>query len=83
MCKLVDSTAQARKKSTKINSLGPETAGWAKCLPSEGVVAAKFVPSFERLLPWVSKEGIWDVLGTLLGYPGKVCAKKVGAHLSA
>ena len=40
---------QARKKSTKINILGPETARWGGGLPSEGVAAEKFVPSLESL----------------------------------
>ena len=40
---------QARKKSTKINFLGPETARWGRGLPREGVVAEKFVPSLESL----------------------------------
>ena len=40
---------QARKKSTKINFLGPETARWGGGLPCEGVVAEKFVPSLESL----------------------------------
>ena len=31
-------------KSTKINFLGPETAGWGGGLPREGVVVEKFVP---------------------------------------
>ena len=38
-----------RKKSTKINFLGPETAGWGGGLPREGVVVEKFVPSLESL----------------------------------
>ena len=40
---------QARKKSTKINFLGPETARWGGGLPHKGVVAEKFVPSLESL----------------------------------
>ena len=40
---------QARKKSTKINFLRPETAWWGGGLPHEGVVAEKFVPSLESL----------------------------------
>ena len=40
---------QARKKSTKINFLGPETARWGGGLPREGVVAEKFAPSLESL----------------------------------
>ena len=38
-----------KKKTTKINFLGPETAGWGGGLPREGVVVEKFVPSLERL----------------------------------
>ena len=40
----VAKTNQARKKSTKINFLGPETVGWA-----EGVGVKKFVPSLKSL----------------------------------
>ena len=40
---------QARKRSTKINFLGPETARWGGGLPREGVVAEKFVPTLETL----------------------------------
>ena len=40
---------QARKKSTKINFLGPETARWGGGLPLEGVVAENFVPALESL----------------------------------
>ena len=40
---------QARKKSTKINFLGPETARWGGGLPREGVVAKNFVLSLESL----------------------------------
>ena len=39
----------ARKKSTKINFLGLETARWGGGLPREGVVAKNFVPSLESL----------------------------------
>ena len=38
-----------RKKSTKINFLGPETARWGGGLPREGVVAKNFVLSLESL----------------------------------
>ena len=40
---------RARKKSTKIKFLGPETARWGGGLPRERVVAEKFVPSLESL----------------------------------
>ena len=40
---------QARKKSTKINFFGPETAGWGGGLPPERVGVEKFVPSLESL----------------------------------
>ena len=40
---------QGRKKSTKINFLGPETAQWGGRLPLEGVVAENFVPALESL----------------------------------
>ena len=38
-----------KKKNTKINSLGPETARWGGGLLREGVVAEKFVPSLKSL----------------------------------
>ena len=41
--------SQARKKSTKINFLGPKTTRWGGGRPREGVVAEKFVPSLESL----------------------------------
>ena len=38
-----------KKKSTKKNVLGPETAQWGGGLPLEGVVAENFVPALESL----------------------------------
>ena len=40
---------QARKKSTKTNLFGPETARWGGGLPPEGVGVESFVPSLESL----------------------------------
>ena len=54
---------QARKQSTKINFLGPETAQWGGGLPREGVVAENFVPALESL----SSLGFEE---RNLGYPG-------------
>ena len=54
---------QARKKSTKIDFWGPETARWGGGLPLEEVMAEKFVPSLESL----SSLG---VDGRNLGRPG-------------
>ena len=62
-------TLQARKKSTKINFLGPETARGGEGLPREGAGVEKLVPSLESFFPWVSREGIWDVPGILPGCP--------------
>ena len=45
----MSSYIQARKKSTKINFFGPETAWRGGGLPREGVVAEKFVFSLESL----------------------------------
>ena len=56
----------ARKRSTKIKLLGPETAWWGGGLSREGVDVEKFVPS----LAWVWKGGTWDVPGVLPGCPG-------------
>ena len=78
-----------KKKSTKINFLGPETAGWSGGLPREGVGVEKFVPSLESLSSLAFE-------GRNLGCPGNsagisripgvvqtVCAKEVCAHFSA
>ena len=58
------------KKSTKINFLGPETAGWGGGLPRERVGVEEFVPSLKSLFSLVSRDGIWDVPGILPGCPG-------------
>ena len=77
---------QARKKSTKINFLGPETARWGGGLPREGVVAENFVPSLESLSSLGFGERNLGCPGNFAGMsrtPGgvqKVCAKKVRAH---
>ena len=69
-----------------MNFLGPETAGWGRGLPHEGVVE-KFVLSLSLSLEslfslfFESKEGTWDVPGIFAGMsrtPGgvrRVCAK--------
>ena len=79
---------QARKNSTKIDFLGPETAWWGGGLPRTGVGWPKSsCPPSKVCLPWVLKGGIWDVLGILPGCPGplqmfkkfvqkSVCAKE-------
>ena len=59
---------QARKRSIKINFLGPETAGQGGCLPREGVGVEKFVPSLESMF-LASKAGAWDVPEFLPGCP--------------
>ena len=79
---------QARKKSTKINFLGPETARWGGGLPREGVVAEKFVLSLESL----SSLGFGERnLGCPENFAGmsqtpwgvqKLCAEKVRVHFS-
>ena len=79
---------QARKKSTKINILGPETARWGGGLPREGVVAEKFVPSLESLSSLDFEEenlGCPRNFAWMSQTPGgvqKVCGNKVCAHLS-
>ena len=79
---------QARKKSTKINFLGPETARWGGGLPREGVVAEKFAPSLESLSSLGFEErnlgcpGNFAGMSRTLGGVRKVCAKKVRAHFS-
>ena len=73
---------QARKKSTKINFSGLETARWGGGLPREGVVAEKFVPSLESLSSLGFEEKNLGCPGNFAGMsqtPGgvqKVCAKK-------
>ena len=52
---------QARKKSTKIDFLGPETAGWGEGLPHEGVGVEKSAP-----------EGTGNVPGILPGCLGRL-----------
>ena len=79
---------QARKKSTKIKFLGPETARWGGGLPREGVVAENFVPALETLSSLGFEERNPGCPGNFAGMsrtPGgvqKVCAKKLRAHLS-
>ena len=75
-----------KKKNTKINCLGPETAQWGGGLPREGVVAEKFVLSLESLSSLDFEERNLGRPGNFAGMsrtPGgvqKVCAKKVRAH---
>ena len=79
---------QARKKSTKIKFLGPETARWGGGLPREGVVAENFVPALETLSSLGFEERNPGCPGNFAGMsrtPGgvqKVCAKKLRAHFS-
>ena len=81
-------SSQARKKSTKIKFLGPETARWGGSLPRKGVVAEKFVPSLECLSSLGFEERNLGCPGNFAGMsrtPGgvpKVCAKKVCVHFS-
>ena len=69
-----------RKKSTKINFLGPETARWGGGLPREGVVAKNFVLSLESLSSLGFEERNLGCPGNFAGMsrtPGgvqKVCA---------
>ena len=73
---------QARKKSTKIKFLGPETARWGGGLPREGVVAENFVPALETLSSLGFEErnpgcpGNFAGMSRTLGGVQKVCAKK-------
>ena len=79
---------QARKKSTKNNILGPETARWGGGLPHEGEVAEKFVLSLESLSSLGFEERNLGCAGNFAGMSRtpesvqKVCAKKVCALLS-
>ena len=79
---------QARKRSRKINFLGPETARWGGGLPREGVVAENFVPALETLSSLGFGERNPGCPGNFAGMsrtPGgvqKVCAKKLRAHFS-
>ena len=61
---------QARKKSTKINFLGPETARWGGVFHAKGWGSKTSCPPSKLCLPWVSKRGIWDIPGMLPGCPG-------------
>ena len=86
--RLVNPLLQARKKSTKIKFLGPETARWGGGLPCEGVVAENFVPALETLSSLGFEERNPGCPGNFAGMsrtPGgvqKVCAKKLRAHFS-
>ena len=86
--KTKSSIIQARKKSTKIKFLGPETARWGGGLPREGVVAETFVPALETLSSLGFEERNPGYPGNFAGMsqtPGgvqKVCAKKLRAHFS-
>ena len=79
---------QARKKSTKINFLGPETARWGGGLPRRGVVAENFVPALESLSSLGFEErnlgcpGIFAGMSRTPGGVQKVCAKKLRARFS-
>ena len=79
---------QARKKSTKIKFLGPETARWGGGLPLEGVVAENFVPALESLSSLGFEErnpgcpGIFAGMSRTPGGVQKVCAKKLRVHFS-
>ena len=81
-------TTQPRKKSTKINFLGPETARWGGGLPREGVGVENFVPSLETLSSLGFEErnlgcpGIFAGMSRTPGGVRKVRAKKVRAHFS-
>ena len=83
-----DSFYQARKKSIKINFLGPETARWGGGLPLEGVVAENFVPALESLSSLGFDERNLGCPGNFAGMSRtpagvqKVCAKKLRAHFS-
>ena len=83
-----DPYCQARKKSTKINFLGLETARWGGGLPLEGVVAENFVPALESLSSLGFEErnlgcpGIFAGMSRTPGRVQKVCAKKLRAHFS-
>ena len=84
----IPDSLQARKKSTKIKFLGPETARWGGGLPREGVVAENFVPTLETLSSLGFEERNPGCPGNFAGMsrtPGgvqKVCAKKLRAHFS-
>ena len=65
MLSLLHRSFQARKESTKIDSLGPEAARWGGGLPRAGVGVKKFVPS---LVSQAFEGG--DVLKSLPGCAG-------------
>ena len=79
---------QGRKKSTKINFLGTETARWGGGLPLEGVVAENFVLALESLSSLGFEErnlgcpGNFAGMSRTSGGVQKVCAKKLRAHFS-
>ena len=66
-----------RKKSTKINFFGPETAQSCGGLPREGVVAEKFAPSLESLSSLGFEEGNLGCPGPLGVFKKFVQIKKL------
>ena len=70
-----DATTQARKKSTKINFLGPETARWGGVLPREGVVVENFVLSLETLSSLGFEERNLGCPGNFAGMSRTECTK--------
>ena len=79
---------QARKKSTKINFLGPETARWGGGPPREGEAVEKFMPSLESLSALGFQERNLGRPGNFAGMSRtpkgqNVCAKEVCVHFSA
>ena len=60
---------QAREKSTQINLLGPENAGWGLLFHAKGWWSKSECPPSKVCLPW-------DVPGVLPGCPGAVKALK-------
>ena len=61
---------QARKKSTKINFLGPETDRWGGVFHAKGWWPRSSCSPSKVCLPWVWKREIWDVPGISPGCPG-------------
>ena len=62
--------SQARKKEHKPKLLSPILFGGVGVFQVNGWGPISSCPPSKVCLPWVSKGGIWDVPGILLGCPG-------------
>ena len=67
ICMFGSQSKSGKKKSTKINFLGPETARWGGGLHAKGWWPKSSCSPSKVCLPWVSKRGIWGCPGNFAG----------------